>query len=100
MNVNRTHNSSGTYFQIKQSGICQKCFCNKISKESGICCKLYSSKEIPLSLNLKKILFGNNKDNNYLSNKNNFNFGNNKLNTIKNCKELLNKLESEINLRK
>ena len=97
MNVNREHSSSGTYFQIKKSGICQKCFCNKVSETTGICCRNYSSKEIPLSNPLKKILFTetvNKRETNI-----NFKINNNKVNIIKNCKGILQELESKINQR-
>jgi len=95
-NVNRTHNSSGTYFQIKKTGICQRCFCTKVSSDSGICCKNYFSKEIPLSNPLKSLLFkkskqqkNNNKIIPFINLKS-------KINTIKNCKSFLEQLELEI----
>jgi len=99
MNVNRTHSSSSTYFQIKRSGVSQKCFCNKVSTISGICCKNYCSKEIPLTKPLKSLLFpSNNKYSNFDLKNNNIimNKSTNKLNTIKNCKSFLQQLEAEL----
>jgi hypothetical protein len=60
MNVNRTHTSSGVYFQIKESGICQRCYCKKdstVGRLNGPCNK-YASKEIPLTKTLQTLLFG------------------------------------------
>jgi hypothetical protein len=60
INVNRTHSSSSVYFQITQTGICQRCFCKKDSVEGRLFgpCTKFSSKEVPLSKVLKNILFG------------------------------------------
>lgn len=96
MNVERTHNSSSTYFQIKRSGICQRCFCNKISDLSGIQCKEYYSKEIPLSPSLKKLLFGPDKKISNIELK----VSDSKMNIINNCKKFLQQLEIEMNLNK
>ena len=52
MNVNREHSSSGVYFQIKLTGICQRCYCKK-----GTCIN-FASKELPLNNILSKLLFG------------------------------------------
>jgi hypothetical protein len=61
MNVGRNHSSSNIYFQIRESGICQRCYCKKDSTDGRLHgkCKEYSSKEIPLSKTLKVLLFGN-----------------------------------------
>ena len=60
MNVNRNHTSSGIYFQIKSSGICQRCYCKKdtIFERLHGPCTLFCSKEIPLSKILNSALFG------------------------------------------
>jgi len=51
-NVNRNHTSSGIYFLVKRSGVCQKCYCKKNN------CNAYASKTIPLSKILENQLFG------------------------------------------
>ena len=116
-NVCRQHSSSNTYFQVKKSGICQRCFCNKASNN----CKKYSSKEVPLSIQLKKLIFGdlkkisnfNLKISNNINNSNNSNNSNNnnqvihnsrtnsvadnnKILTIKNCRVFLQQLEIDL----
>jgi hypothetical protein len=60
MNVNRNHTSSNIYFQIKSSGICQRCYCKKETIDGRLhgMCKEYASKEISLNKILKKELFG------------------------------------------
>ena len=60
INVNRQHTSSSIYFQITQTGICQRCFCKKDSLEGRLFgpCTKFASKEVPLSKILKNILFG------------------------------------------
>ena len=60
MNVNRNHTSSGVYFQIRSSGICQRCYCKKTTTEGRLFggCDSFSSKEIPLSKSLQTFLFG------------------------------------------
>ena len=60
MNVNRNHTSSGVYFQIKSTGICQRCYCKKTTTEGRIhgACNQFSSKEIPLNKALQTFLFG------------------------------------------
>jgi hypothetical protein len=60
MNVNRNHTSSGVYFQIRSSGICQRCYCKKTTTDGRLfgACSNYSSKEVPLSKPLQTFLFG------------------------------------------
>jgi hypothetical protein len=60
INVDRNHTSSGVYFQITQSGICQRCYCKKetLDGRSHGPCKHYSSPEIPLTKGLQTLLFG------------------------------------------
>jgi hypothetical protein len=95
MNVNRTHTSSNVYFQIKPSGICQRCFCKKESTEgriSGIC-KKYYSEEVKLTKNLSSCLF----DNVIIKKKKqivNYNLTNNDY--LSNCKNMLMKLENDL----
>jgi len=97
MNVNRNHTSSGIYFQIKRSGISQRCFCKKQTTEGRITgvCKEYSSKEVPLSKCLETFLFGSNPKQNKKKNIINFSIidSSNKLN---NCKQILFQLEKQI----
>jgi hypothetical protein len=60
INVNRNHNSSGIYFQVKTSGVSQRCYCKKDTldgRSSGVC-RDFASTEVPLSRPLIKILFG------------------------------------------
>jgi len=90
MNVNRNHTSSGVYFQIKETGICQRCFCMKNN------CREYSSPEIPLTNVLQKLLF-NTKDKKII----NYNLKRNEINSTKlislnNCKNVLSILENEL----
>ena len=61
MNVDRNHTSSGIYFQIRPTGISQRCFCKKHTTEGRIAgsCKDYCSKEMPLTKQLQVFLFGN-----------------------------------------
>lgn len=61
MNVNRQHTSSNIYFQIRPSGISQRCYCKKETVDGRLhgLCKEYASKEIALPAQLKKVLFGN-----------------------------------------
>ena len=61
MNVNRTHTSSGIYFQVTQTGICQRCYCKKDTLDGRLFgpCTSYSSKEISLNKTLQTLLFGN-----------------------------------------
>jgi len=92
-NVNRNHTSSGIYFQITKTGICQRCFCKKdttFDRLSGPC-RNYSSKEFPLTKQLDGILFK--KD---LTNFNVCNNTDNKNSTLLNCKNILSKLENEL----
>ena len=60
INVNRNHTSSGVYFQITPTGICQRCYCKKetLDGRCGGMCKHYSSPEIPLTKVLQTLLFG------------------------------------------
>jgi hypothetical protein len=60
MNVNRNHTSSGVYFQIRSSGICQRCYCKKTTTDGRLfgACNGYASKEVPLSKPLQTFLFG------------------------------------------
>jgi hypothetical protein len=60
MNVNRNHTSSGVYFEIKASGVCQRCYCKKESLEGRLHgpCNTFSSPEIALTPQLKTFLFG------------------------------------------
>ena len=59
INVNRNHTSSGIYFQIRQSGISQRCKCKKLTTDGRLFgpCPDFSSKEIPLSKVLLSLLF-------------------------------------------
>jgi hypothetical protein len=61
MNVNRTHTSSGIYFQVTQTGICQRCYCKKETIDGRLFgpCTNYASKEISLNKTLQTLLFGN-----------------------------------------
>lgn len=60
INVNRNHTSSGVYFQITSTGICQKCYCKKdtLDGRSYGMCKHFGSPEIPLTKVLQTLLFG------------------------------------------
>jgi hypothetical protein len=97
MNVNRNHTSSGIYFQVKRSGISQRCFCKKQTTEGRIngVCKEYCSKETPLSKCLETFLFGSNKTS---KKKNiiNYNIIVDSNNSLINCKQILFQLEKEI----
>jgi hypothetical protein len=94
LNVNRNHTSSGIYFQIKQTGICQRCFCKKQSNN----CKNFASDEIPLSKILENLLFPNNKKgkkkivNCALTGS----ISTDKLMCLNNCKNILFQLENEL----
>jgi hypothetical protein len=99
MNVNRTHNSSNIYFQIKPSGICQRCFCKKDTSEGRIhgVCKKFFSKEVPLTKSLSNLLFDNielNKSGKTKKQIINFNLTND--NCLNNCKNILLKLENDL----
>jgi hypothetical protein len=97
MNVNRNHTSSGIYFQIKRSGISQRCFCKKQTTEGRIngICKEYSSKEILLSKCLETFLFGSNPNQNKKKNIINFSIIDSS-NQLNNCKQILFQLEKQI----
>jgi len=60
MNVNRNHTSSGVYFQIKPSGVSQRCYCKKESTDGRLNgpCTTFCSKEISISKILQNALFG------------------------------------------
>jgi hypothetical protein len=60
INVNRNHSSSGVYFQVTPTGICQRCYCKKETLDGRYhgMCKHFSSPEIPLSKVLQNFLFG------------------------------------------
>jgi len=98
LNVNRNHTSSGIYFQIKPSGICQRCFCKKNGPD-GLNCKNFASDEIPLSKILENLLFpGTNKKgkkkivNCALTGS----MSTDKLMCLNNCKNILFQLENEL----
>ena len=100
MNVNRQHTSSNIYFQIKSSGITQRCYCKKETingRLHGIC-KEFASKEIPLTNAIKKVLFGNE----IVSKKNknivtyNITQSYDKLTYLDNCKNILWQLKHEL----
>jgi len=99
MNVNRNHNSSNVYFQISNTGICQRCYCKKDTTEGRTngCCKLYASKEISLSPTLKRLLFG---QDNLRSNKRlieyNLTRATSRENLLSNCKHLLSHLKNDL----
>lgn len=93
LNVNRNHTSSGIYFQIKSTGICQKCFCKKPSNN----CKDYSSDEIPLSKILQNLLFPNSKSKKKIVNCTlTSSLSTDKLMCLNNCKSILFQLENEL----
>ena len=105
MNVNRNHTSSGVYFQIRSSGICQRCYCKKTTTEGRFfgTCQSYSSKEIPLSKPLQLFLFGTvtvapKGKVKQIVNMNITNFGilSNKQVCLNNCKIILQKLENDL----
>jgi hypothetical protein len=99
LNVNRNHSSSGVYFQIKQTGICQRCFCKKQTTEGRACgpCKDFSSDEIPLSKILENLLFpGSKKGKKKLVNCTLTLNNDKKMACLNNCKNLLFQLENEL----
>ena len=63
MNVNRNHNSSGIYFLVKPTGICQRCYCKKDTLDGRLNgpCSSFASKEVSFgkSKTLTTLLFGN-----------------------------------------
>ena len=106
MNVGRNHTSSAVYFQIKPSGICQRCFCKKDTTYDRLAgpCKNYSSKEHSLSKPLQSYLFGackkiikfdlTTKD---FESTRITGIKNNKLeNTLLNCRNMLSQLENDL----
>jgi hypothetical protein len=60
INVNRNHTSSGIYFQIKSTGIQQRCYCKKDTLAGRLygLCHDFASPEIPITKILSKLLFG------------------------------------------
>ena len=109
MNVGRNHTSSGIYFQIKPTGVCQRCFCKKNvtdGRSNGVCGN-YSSPEVPLTQILHKSLFGNTKVKKIINCKlTNVKLSSDKLNQLNcdehvliclnNCKSILLQLENEL----
>ena len=91
MNVERNHTSSNIYFQIKRTGICQRCFCKKAS------CREYASPELKLSKILENYLFGPLKTPKGAKRDIiNFNVKYNKDNYLDICKSILSQLEDKI----
>ncbi len=98
-NVNRNHSSSGVYFQIKNTGICQRCHCKKTTTDGRLFgpCFGFSSKEIPLSKPLQTLLFGQaikGKDKKIVNIQ--ILRSNNKELCINNCKNILWQLENDL----
>ena len=100
MNVNRNHTSSNIYFQIKPTGICQRCYCKRETVDGRLhgMCKEYISKEIPLNITLKKLLFGDEIKKSKSKSIVTFNItkGNCKENCLNNCKNILWQLKNEL----
>ena len=103
MNVNRNHTSSNVYFQIRPSGISQRCYCRKETTQ-GRCqgmCKDYSSKEINLTKTLKNLLFGEELLKKTKSLKNLVKYtitrSDSHENCLSNCKNLLLQLKNDLN---
>lgn len=98
MNVNRNHTSSSVYFEIKASGICQRCYCKKESCEGRLNgnCREYHSKEIALNKTLKSLLFGEVKPNKSSIVKFNITKGNDREKCLNNCKNILWQLKNEL----
>ena len=98
MNVNRNHTSSSVYFEIKASGICQRCYCKKESCEGRLNgnCREYHSKEIALNKSLKGLLFGEVKSNKISIVKFNITKGNDREKCLNNCKNILWQLKNEL----
>ena len=91
INVNRNHTSSGIYFQIKSTGICQRCFCKKPI------CKDFCSDEIPLSKILQNLLFPPEKGKKKLVNCTlTGSMSSDRLMCLNNCKNILFQLENEL----
>ena len=64
LNIMREHNSAGIYFYITESGLAQRCFCkcNTIEgRKSGEVCSKFKSKNFPLPIEVRKMLFPNSK---------------------------------------
>ena len=100
MNVNRNHTSSNIYFQIKPTGICQRCYCKRETVDGRLhgMCKEYASKETPLSNSVKKLLFGNEivKKNNKSIVTYNVTHSHDKEAYLNNCKNILWQLKHEL----
>lgn len=100
MNVGRQHTSSNIYFQIRPTGISQRCYCKKETVDGRLhgLCKEFASKEVGLSSPLKKLLFGNE----VVSKKNktlvtyNITQSCNKQSYLNNCKNILWQLKHEL----
>ena len=60
INVNRNHTSSSIYFQIKPTGITQRCYCKKETTNGRLFgpCKEFTSPEVKISPQFRTILFG------------------------------------------
>ena len=95
MNVNRHHTSSNIYFQVKPTGVCQRCFCKKETSDGRLhgSCKKFYSKEVTIPKVLINLLFDST-----ITKKNkqiiNFNLTHDKY--LNNCKNVLMKLENEL----
>jgi hypothetical protein len=105
INVNRTHSSSGIYFQIKPSGISQRCYCKKDTLDGRKFgpCTAFASEEIPMGKALQTLLFGivKTKKNKKLINFNITRNSSENENTpkqicLENCKNILFTLENEL----
>jgi hypothetical protein len=100
MNVDRNHTSSNIYFEIKPTGISQRCYCKKETIEGRLhgMCKEYASKEVALTKTLKKELFGSTT----VSKKNksivtfNITRSYSKENCLNNCKNILWQLKHDL----
>ena len=60
INVNRNHTSSSIYFQIKPTGITQRCYCKKETTNGRLFgpCKEFTSIEVKITPQFRNILFG------------------------------------------
>ena len=122
INVNRSHTSSSIYFQIKPTGITQRCYCKKETTNGRLFgpCKEFTSTEIKISPQFRTILFGQltlkgpgrktkkivncaiNRSNNSSSldlsiiQNNSDIVKNNKTMCLQNCKNILTQLESDL----
>uniref|UniRef100_A0A6C0I8K9 C962R-like N-terminal AEP domain-containing protein n=1 Tax=viral metagenome TaxID=1070528 RepID=A0A6C0I8K9_9ZZZZ len=98
LNVNRNHTSSGIYFQIKPTGVSQRCFCKKLSMEGRVSgyCKNFCSEEIPLSKVLENYLFPSTRSSKKKISNCSFTLATDKLICLNNCKNILFQLENEL----